>query len=199
MNYLEVINDADNRQAYRLQIKVKNNLILRRIESLGYKSISEFCRQNDLHATVICSIISFTRSPILDTGDWSSMVYDLSSALRCEPEDLFTEKQKRIIAKKRTAEVCVTEQELQRIPSRDDLHVSAQNKEQVANLLKFLPPREKEVIEKRYFQDMTLDEVGNDIRVTRERVRQIEAKALRRIRGKISREDKYHINYGVEA
>jgi RNA polymerase primary sigma factor len=59
-------------------------------------------------------------------------------------------------------------------------------KEQVQNALAILTDREREVLEMRFGlkdgQDHTLEEVGQHFRVTRERIRQIEAKALRKLR-----------------
>ncbi len=59
-------------------------------------------------------------------------------------------------------------------------------KEQVRNALAVLTEREREVLEMRFGlkdgQDHTLEEVGQYFRVTRERIRQIEAKALRKLR-----------------
>lgn len=59
-------------------------------------------------------------------------------------------------------------------------------KEQVQSVLSTLPVREQEVLEMRFgFKDgysLTLEEVGLYFDVTRERIRQIEAKALRRLR-----------------
>jgi RNA polymerase primary sigma factor len=59
-------------------------------------------------------------------------------------------------------------------------------REQVGDILKFLSDREREVIEMRFGlrdgQDHTLEEVGKYFNVTRERIRQIEAKALRKLR-----------------
>ncbi len=59
-------------------------------------------------------------------------------------------------------------------------------REQVRNVLGFLTERERQVIEMRFGlndgKDHTLEEVGREFGVTRERIRQIEAKALRKLR-----------------
>jgi len=58
--------------------------------------------------------------------------------------------------------------------------------EQLRSVLATLPPREQEVLKMRFGLDdgysLTLEEVGLYFNVTRERIRQIEAKALRRLR-----------------
>ena len=58
--------------------------------------------------------------------------------------------------------------------------------EQLRSVLGTLPPREQEVLKMRFCLDdgysLTLEEVGLYFNVTRERIRQIEAKALRRLR-----------------
>lgn len=58
--------------------------------------------------------------------------------------------------------------------------------EQLRSVLNTLPPREQEVLRMRFGLDdgysLTLEEVGLYFNVTRERIRQIEAKALRRLR-----------------
>ena len=59
-------------------------------------------------------------------------------------------------------------------------------KEQLAEVLKTLTPREEKVLKLRFGLDdgnpKTLEEVGKEFNVTRERIRQIEAKALRKLR-----------------
>ena len=59
-------------------------------------------------------------------------------------------------------------------------------KETLLNVLNSLTPREEKVLRMRYGVDdgrpRTLEEVGKEFNVTRERIRQIEAKALRKLR-----------------
>ena len=71
-------------------------------------------------------------------------------------------------------------------PSPSDRAEAKMLKEELLKVLDTLTPRENEVIRKRYGLDdsrpKTLEEVGREFNVTRERIRQIEAKALRKLR-----------------
>ena len=62
-------------------------------------------------------------------------------------------------------------------------------KEQLMEVLDTLTPREKKVLELRFGivdgRTRTLEEVGKEFNVTRERIRQIEAKALRKLRNPV--------------
>ena len=72
------------------------------------------------------------------------------------------------------------------IASPSDAAIKLNLKEQTASLLKTLTPREERIIKTRFGMEdgseHTLEEVGNTFAVTRERIRQIEAKALRKLR-----------------
>ncbi len=71
-------------------------------------------------------------------------------------------------------------------PGPDTLASNNLLHEQLEELLSKLPPREARILQLRYGlidgQTLTLNEVGQKMGVTRERVRQIEAQALRRLR-----------------
>jgi len=58
--------------------------------------------------------------------------------------------------------------------------------EQIKSVFQTLTPREERVLRQRFgigeVTDHTLEEVGQNFEVTRERIRQIEAKALRKLR-----------------
>lgn len=70
--------------------------------------------------------------------------------------------------------------------SPSDTVASNDLKERVRQILKTLTPREEKVLKMRFGIDVasehTLEEVGKDFGVTRERIRQIEVKAIRKLR-----------------
>jgi RNA polymerase primary sigma factor len=72
--------------------------------------------------------------------------------------------------------------------ARDPMELTAMNllRDKLRDVLETLNPREREVLEQRFGlvdgAGRTLEEVGKQFQVTRERIRQIEAKALRKLR-----------------
>ena len=71
-------------------------------------------------------------------------------------------------------------------PAPDEKVTSAMLQELLRDVLQYLPPREVRILQLRYGlvdgETYTLEEVGKKLGVTRERVRQIEAQALSRLR-----------------
>lgn len=70
------------------------------------------------------------------------------------------------------------------LPDEDNPLQDRDAKALLAKLLEKCTKREASVLAMRYIHEMTLEEVGTTLQVTRERVRQIEVKAMRRIRWK---------------
>ncbi len=74
----------------------------------------------------------------------------------------------------------------QKTPSPDESAITSNLARQVRLALATLTPREEKVLRLRFGigeeSDKTLEEVGRDFSVTRERIRQIEAKALKKLR-----------------
>ena len=71
-------------------------------------------------------------------------------------------------------------------PDAEDVVATAELKKLVTEVLSTLKPREERVLRKRFgiglAKDYTLEEVGQEFCVTSDRIRQIEAKALRKLK-----------------
>ena len=85
-----------------------------------------------------------------------------------------------------TGDPAVYAQFLPVIKQRTDAVININLKEMTEQVLNTLTPREERVIKMRFGledgTEHTLEEVGQNFAVTRERIRQIEAKALRKLR-----------------
>ena len=87
---------------------------------------------------------------------------------------------------KRKIRILAISSKIARSVSPSDAVINLNLREQTATVLKTLTPREEKVIKMRFGlgdgSEHTLEEVGQSFAVTRERIRQIEAKALRKLR-----------------
>ena len=179
---------------FRLKVSVRNNLLLSAIESQGYVSVAEFERACELGSGSINNLVAMREAPILQSGEFSQKAKLVMEVLGAAPTDLWTEQQLTIKLKTNSGERAIDANLVQHLleqknrndylPSPEDLLLAAETSAIVNEVLRTLNPREKEVLHERFSNDSTLDEVGKIHGVHKERVRQIEATALRKLRDK---------------
>ncbi len=185
---------------YRIDIKVRNNVILNKLEDAGYKSVGEFCRLHNVmkYASSIGCIINMTQSPLQSDGKFRTCILFVADKLNCDACDLFTDSQMKVVLKTNKRHIKVNEAEMKymlentsQLLLEDEYQITQRNtllEQQMCNLL----PREKEVLKLRFGledgQEIGLYEIGQRIGVSIERVRQIEAKAIRKMRNPINSE-----------
>jgi len=179
---------------FRLKVSVRNNLLLSAIETQGYVSVAEFERACELGSGSINNLVAMREAPILQSGEFSQKAKLVMEVLGAAPTDLWTEQQLTIKLKTNIGERAIDANLVQHLleqknrndylPSPEDLLLAAETSAIVNEVLGTLNPREKEVLHERFSNDSTLDEVGKIQGVHKERVRQIEAKALRKLRDK---------------
>jgi RNA polymerase sigma factor (sigma-70 family) len=182
---------------YRIKISVRNNLILRALEEAGYKSVTDFCETNDLNESSINSLISFRSRPVRNDGSFTKSAIYLMEYLYVTSSDLWTPEQlglrlikssvKRNIGQvELNATLSVNQNTAISYETPEDIIFAKEKQERINKILDSLIGKEKKVLEMRFglndADEHTLEETGSQIDVTRERVRQIEAKALRKLR-----------------
>lgn len=184
---------------YRVKVSIRNNLLLKAIEDTGCKSVAEFCRNNGLAVAAVNSVVCMRTPPLNNNGEFSKIANELMEILGACPTDLWSPEQLTLKISKSTAEMAIDFASMQAalghnsgFPITAQLpDASAQTNElkQLMNTaLDSLTMRERQVLGMRYQNDMLLEDIGKEIGCGRERVRQIEAKALRKLRNpKISK------------
>lgn len=180
---------------YRIEVKVKNNKLLEKIEEAGYESIAAFCRACGLHQTAVGRFINMVQAPVNQlTGEYSQSFMKMVDFLRCMPEDIFPKAQmqeamkvNKITTKADISDVQSLTTSLRTIalpPEQKMIFEEAQTSIQRA--METLTPREQRVLMLRFgFYDgieHTFDEIGEKFNISRERIRQIERKAIRKMR-----------------
>lgn len=192
---------------YRVKISVSNARIRKAIEAAGYTSVLQMCRVKNLSISATFNLVNMKTSPRNKNGEWRLCVLKLADALYSLPDDLFSEQQKLLVLKTSTGTRDVTESELVRISEQyiwdnrledmqDNEGVRQIAHEQAENLIEqamdaALTSREKQVLNMRFGMHgstKTFNEVGEELYLTQQRIRQIQDKALRKLRAYAKRE-----------
>jgi len=180
---------------YRVDVKVRNNLILTAITNAGYKNISQFCDDNGLLKTSIFALINLKETPLRQDGTFTAQAQKLMDALCALPEDLWTQDQMYSSLNSNLKSMTMNETQLEILTygnpiepkTLEDFAETTQIRKVVNEVLDTLTPREAKVLRLRNGMEdnsegMTLEEVADKFHITRERIRQIEAKGLRKMR-----------------
>jgi DNA-directed RNA polymerase specialized sigma subunit len=171
---------------YSVKVSIRNGLILRQMKKLGIESQTALARLCGLSIAQVNGLVTMRRAPVSkQTGDWFDDAYAISAALHTEPEELWTEKQRGMALKHNSTEVSMDEESVARLSSGQQTNRMLEDmilKEETHNAIRLLSPREADIIGGRFFEGETLGEVGERTRTSRERIRQIEAHALRKLK-----------------
>ena len=184
---------------YRIKVTVRNNLILNAIENAGHKSVAAFCKSIGMSPQKVTELIAMRKPPLNANGEFSHMAKILMEELCALPTDLWTSEQLTLKLKRNTAQRDVSSEgmraalgmhaeemlELMKPDDPDEAVLKHEMVSVVEEKLDSLSPREAKMLRLRFgigCEEHTLEEVGKVLDVTRERARQIEAKALRHLK-----------------
>ena len=177
---------------FRIKVSIRNNLLLNAIEEQGYPTVAAFERAMGVTSGRMNGLVSMRVAPLLDSGEFSKEAKMAMEVLGAAPTDLWTEQQLTIKLHRNSGEreidadlvhhLLEQRRQMDYLSSPEDHLLERETNQLVDDLLNKIRPREKDVLISRYQNEETLVEVGKKMNVTQERVRQIEAKALRKLR-----------------
>ena len=187
---------------FNIKVTVRNGRLLNAIRE-NYNSVAEFARQLGRSHTSVNNLVTMKAKPFNQNG-WTDLALDVATFAGKEPEDLWPEYMREVRLPRATAELNADLNEVQAIQSSTSPEKQIAQLDAIKKIAKVLTPRELNVIRNRFVDEMTLDEAAKEEGVSRERLRQLEAKALRKmqysayLKGFMSKHDNYKRALGYD-
>lgn len=171
---------------YSVKVSVRNNLILQRMRQLGIPSQTELGNLSGLGQRIVNHFVNMKRRPVdYWSGEWTDDAFTLSAALKVEPEDLWTEKQRGMALERNWREISMSEDAVMQLATGQGTEQIVQgvlDAEAIGKAIQTLDEREQKIITGRFFEDKSLDDLADALGVSRERIRQIEVRALKKLK-----------------
>lgn len=185
----------------RIELRAKNNILWKAIHS-DSKNVAQFCKKHGFKPNRVGMLLNLNKSPMIrninssTNNYWSSYAYRLSKTLLIPEEELFPIDLYKHIKNSKIA-IEVSDNAILEFTNKQKLLLeyemdldgridSVMRTESVDMLLRTISIEEREIIKRKFGlksePQETLEEIAKDLKITRERVRQIEAKAINKLR-----------------
>jgi len=180
----------ERRSEVRVEARLKNNVLWHAIYD-KWPSVAAFSEETGISMTAIHNYVGLRKSPVLKDGQWSRTAERIADALGTLVEDLFPLRLYEMETTRAVVEIPLSalppsSEELRSLlPAPEDVVAAGELRSTVAEILGTLTEREAAVLRSRFGigeEPRTLRDIGEDLGVQQERIRQIEAKALRKLR-----------------
>jgi len=179
---------------YRVGIKIRNNLLLEKIERAGYKNVADFAKAISIPYSVISDFITMKRAPINKfTNTYSPRFMEIVDFLDCMPEDIFPKSRMLAPLKSNSVSFKGNEGDIKNLTSSlasiatdpekkmivDEAHKAIQDS------MYALTPKQHRVLTLLYGlngeEPKTFKEIGEEFGVTGQRIIDINKKALQKL------------------
>lgn len=170
---------------FSIKITVRNGRLLRAIHE-NYESVANLARHLGRSGAAVNSLVTMKTKPFTKNG-WTQLALDVASFVNEDPEYLWPEYMRELRLLRATAEINADLGEVQALAQSKSPERQIAQLDAVKQIVDGMLPRELEVLKCRFVEDMTLQETAKKLGVSQERLRQIEAKALRKLKWRAMR------------
>lgn len=174
---------------YRVEVKVKNNLLWQAMQFKGIKNAAHLSREVNLPPTVVGRYLNLVENVYDREGNYKETFQKICDYFDMMPADLYPVERMRDPLLSNRGAVEISETELKQLNGVEADPIALVHQEQVQDavhrLIDLINPREAKAVRMRAGIDgreHTYEEIGNELGVGKQRARQIYEKALRRMR-----------------
>lgn len=180
---------------YRVEIKIRNNLLLEKIERAGYKNVAEFAKAISIPYSVISDFITMKKAPINKfTNTYSPRFMEIVDFLDCMPEDIFPKSRMSAPLKSNYISFKGDEGDVKNLTaSMASIAIDPEKKmivdearRTIHDSLYALTPKEHRILTLLFGLDgnepKTLEQVSEEFNLTRQMIRIIQNKALKKLK-----------------
>ena len=175
------------RDDFEVTVRVRNNHLKSRRDELGFTQ-GQLAEAAGFSKGQYGALESLRDSPLDHKGQWRNIALSLASFFDVMPGDLFPPDVIGIETAVATRTVnasdllAITNGSRRLALPASDAYDAQELAGCFDDVLSTLSPKQQFVIKGRFYEDKTLEELGQDLFLTRDAVRQIESKALRMLR-----------------
>jgi len=170
---------------YRVRVNIRNNRLLKAMEAKGFTSASKFERSYGLRNYSMINLVNGTIPPLTREGKIRPLVKEILEILGISIEQAFTEKQLEGF-KKNSFTFEAKESQLMKIAEmKRPLELSLMEKDiktLIDTYIYSLPETYRKVIRGIIYENRTLEDLAKELKVSRERIRQIYKRGIHRLR-----------------
>jgi len=174
---------------YRVTVKVRNNYFLNAMENAGVPTGMALSKNTGVPLAAIYGYLGLKRTPTSPiTGEFRDDIETIAAFLGVSVFDLFPEAHMTRTLKTNVADTTMSFDALQMMigcaeqSTPEDALMLKDRNNALNDIVSELTARDRAVIEGRFYDGDTLRDVGRNIGTSAERTRQIEIRALRKIR-----------------
>ena len=165
---------------FNLKVTVRNGRLLRAIRE-RYSSVADMCRKMNRSQQTVNKLMTMKAVPYTSKG-WTDLALDIAGMVGRDPEDLWPEHMRELRLSKSTSEVNLDLDDVKKLVQEGSSEKTISQLSAISQFAQKLTPRERDVLSRRFAHNQSLEECAADLKISRERVRQIECKAFRRMR-----------------
>ncbi len=165
---------------FNIKVSVRNGRLLRAIRE-KYDSVSDLSRQLVRGKSQLGALVRMKLKPFNHNG-WTDLALDVAAMVGKEPEELWPEHLRELQLSKSSSEMEVGLDSVNRLIQDGTTEKTLSQISAISTLSEALTPRERRCLAMRFALGHSLEETARVLGVTRERARQIEAKAIRRMK-----------------